>query len=102
MKVIKISKILSKDLVLRDSANKLFQIIEQSPEKLVKIDFSGVSSMTMSFAHEYLSLIKKMSTEKSIVESNVPINIKKLFEIVKIPISRPKLVNFGLIQPIPI
>ncbi len=55
--------------------------------------------MTMSFAHEYLIQISKERTEKRIVESNIPTNIKKLFEIVKIPISRPRLVNFGLIQP---
>ncbi len=99
MKVFKLSKLFSKDLVLRDSADKLFDIIEKSPEKRIKIDFSEVSSMTMSFAHEYL--ISKEKTQKEIVESNISINIKKLFEVVKTP-ARPRLATFDSIQPIPI
>ncbi len=80
-KVIQIADLISKDLALRYNANVLFNIIESYSENHIKIDFSGVLSITWSFAHEYLS--RKQKCTKTISEINVPVVVRKMFEVVK-------------------
>ncbi len=100
MKVIKLSKLLSEDLVLRDSADNLFDAIEKTPESTVKIDFKGISSITMSFAHQYTT--RKEISKKQITEANMPANVKRLFEAVKVPIQRFRPIYANSIRPIPV
>lgn len=102
VKTIKLAELLSKDLVFRDSTAKLFAVIERIPEAMVAIDFKGVSSMTMSFAHEYLT--QKEASEKKIREINLSANVKKLFEAVRAPAPRFRTtaISAPAIHPIPI
>ena len=78
---IEISKIISPDLALRMVADSFFDKLEIFPEKNLIIDFSGVKSITRSFADEYD--IRKMQSQKEIVEVNMPTKIRKMFDIVK-------------------
>ena len=76
---IRISKTISRDLALRMVATNFFDSLETSPEKKIIIDFSGVKSITRSFADEYSN--RKRSSQQEILEVNMPLNIKKMFDI---------------------
>ncbi|HIH18343.1 TPA: STAS-like domain-containing protein [Candidatus Micrarchaeota archaeon] len=81
---------LSPDLALRDTADRLFDTVEDSPDKKIVMDFSKVRSVTRSFAHQYS--IRKKASSKSIVEKAVPVNIRKMFMAIRRPARRSKLV----------
>lgn len=82
----------SVDLALRNSADDLFEYLESLPEKEIIIDFVGVKSISRSFAHEYFT--KKNQSKKSIIEINVPENVKKMFRVVEQP--RDKTLAFDI------
>jgi len=71
-----ISKMLSKDLALRESAARLFNRIDAVKETQVIVDFSGIKSITRSFAHEYCR--RKKESAKTISETHVPIDVKRM------------------------
>jgi hypothetical protein len=75
-----ISKALSKDLALRDSANNLFTKLNKTKNKEIIIDFKNVKSITRSFAHQYQE--NKTLSKKKIYEENVPTNVSKMFKII--------------------
>jgi 2-hydroxy-3-keto-5-methylthiopentenyl-1-phosphate phosphatase len=78
---VKISKEVAEDLALREVAAAFFDSIESRPEKEIIIDFTGVSSISGSFAHEYWT--KKQQSQKSIVEINMPVYVEKIFSSIK-------------------
>ncbi|MBM4241711.1 MAG: hypothetical protein FJ150_08640 [Euryarchaeota archaeon] len=84
---IEISKTLSPRLGFRDSAVDLFHLLEKIPSDTVEVDFTGVTFMSRSFAHEYLQQKKK--SEKKIVELNVPDNVDSMFHAVLESIKNP-------------
>lgn len=88
--MISIKEQISKDLALRSSAEKFFANISQSSDKKIIIDFSGVTSISRSFAHQYAQS-KKMSN-KEITETNLSSDVTKMFEIVNNP-QKIKLVD---------
>lgn len=97
-KIIMIYEKVSKDLALRDIADALFDDIESLTESEAVIDFSEVTSITRSFAHQY-SLRKKYS-KKIISEINMPTNIQKMFDIVENKYKKTKLIEIGSVKPI--
>jgi len=64
-KIIRISEKVSKDLALRDIADALFDDIESLTESAVVIDFSEVTSIARSFAHQY-SLREEVLKEENL------------------------------------
>ena len=72
---------ISQHLAFRDSADDFFSYTSRLEESDVIIDFSGVESITRSFAHQYLKNKKKV--KKQIVEKNMPSNVMHMFELVK-------------------
>ena len=97
-KIIRISEKVSKDLALRDIADALFDDIESLTESAVVIDFSEVTSIARSFAHQYS--LRKKSSKKDISEINMPINIRKMFDIVENKYEKTKLIEIGSVKPI--
>jgi len=97
-KTIFISEEVSNDLALRDIADALFEDIESLPESEVVIDFSGVTTITRSFAHQYS--LRKKSSKKDISEVNMPTNIRKMFDIVENKYEKTKLIEIGSVKPI--
>jgi len=79
-KTVRLADAIYEDLALRDSAIRLFEDIEDSPETEVVIDFSGIRSMSRSFADEYLT--RRLRTAKTIREENVPANIQQMLDVV--------------------
>ena len=82
----------TKNLVLRINANFLFEAIEKSKTKIVKLDFKGIKSMSRSFAQQYLE--NKEHSSKIIKEINVPADVAKMFKLVK-----RKETNAGSLRP---
>lgn len=74
---VKIISVVSQDLALRDTASGFVDQLERRPELDVIVDFSGVRSISRSFAHEYQ--VRKERSTKAITEINVPINVRKMF-----------------------
>lgn len=86
---IKIKDVISSDLALRDTANEFFNSIESRKNKKIAIDFSEISSISRSFAQQYLT--RKQKSKKEIVDINIPPNINKMFELIK---NQEKRANF--------
>jgi hypothetical protein len=79
---IRIKDVISLDLALRDSANSFFNLIERNNfADVVQIDFSGVSSISRSFAHQYLQ--RKNESKKIIKEINLSESIARMFDVVR-------------------
>ena len=93
-----ISERVSKDLALRGIVDVLFDYIESLKESEVVIDFSEVTSITRSFAHQYS--LRKKSSKKNISEANMPVNIRKMFDIVENKYKKTKLIEIGSVKPI--
>jgi hypothetical protein len=72
---------LSSNLAFRDSANRLFEHIDSLNKASIVVDFSGVESITRSFAHQYI--LNKNRSNKQIVERGVPSEIKPVFDLVE-------------------
>jgi len=79
-KVIRLADVIFEDLALRDSVIRLFKAIEDSPETQIDIDFSGVRSMSRSFADEYLT--RRSQSIKTIRENNIPANVQRMLDAV--------------------
>ena len=79
-RTIRLADLIYEDLALRDSAARLFDAIEDSPEAEVVIDFSGVRSMSRSFADEYF--VRRSASTKAITETNVPDNVRRMIDVV--------------------
>jgi len=86
-----VSMILSQDLTLRHNASVLFDRIESLPENHITVDFKKVRTMTRSFAQEYVS--RKAKSRKTIRETNVSENIRKMFKVVEAAPQKAKLVD---------
>ena len=54
-KIIRPDKIIAKDLTLRESADRLFEVLNSSKENKIIIDFSKIEFMSRAFADEYLN-----------------------------------------------
>jgi hypothetical protein len=88
-----IKDLISKDLVLRDTAQSFFKKLEMENEKDITIDFTDIRSISRSFSHEYL--LQKDKSSKHISEKNIPENIEKMFNVVKRTSNKPKLITYN-------
>ncbi len=80
--VIILSKLIAKNLTLRESADKVFDYVETLKENKIIMDFSRIEFVSRSFTDEYLE--RKQKTIKSVEERNLHMNVKRMFEIVNI------------------
>jgi len=80
---IRVSETIYEDLALRNSAARLFELVEASAEAELEIDFSGVRTMSRAFADEYLT--RRRASRKTVRESNVPEAVRLMFEAVSGP-----------------
>lgn len=81
----------SENLSLRNMAVNVFNAREFQGNGKVLVDFTGIVSISRSFAHEYLVNKEKQSCE--VVDVNVPPNIGRMFEVVKNSQEKPELVK---------
>ncbi len=86
----------SADLALRNVANSFFDWLENLQADKVIVDFAGVRSISRSFAHEYVK--RKKSSQKSISEVRVPVNVTKMLRIIGNPTHQPDILNVDSIR----
>ena len=79
---------ISEDLSLRNMASDIFTMVSQN---IVVIDFSGIKSISRSFAQEYIKYKAKQNFQ--IKEINMPQNINKMFVIVENAKTKPVLIK---------
>ncbi|MHB1811271.1 MAG: STAS-like domain-containing protein [Thermoplasmataceae archaeon] len=88
---LKVSQVIGPDLATRIGCDDLFKLIEQIPDEKVTLEFSGVLSISRSFAHEYN--MKKSISIKAITEVNTPTSVRQMFEFVKKQIKKKPIEN---------
>jgi hypothetical protein len=72
---------LTRDLALRANADQFFDRIEQSSANCVTLDFTGVHSISRSFAHQYA--LRKQRTDKVIRETHLESDVEKMIRLVE-------------------
>ncbi|MEM4273667.1 MAG: STAS-like domain-containing protein [Candidatus Caldarchaeum sp.] len=77
---LKLAEVFAENLLLRDTANTLFDTIEKAQDEEVVIDFEGVRSITGAFAHQYI--LRKRASRKKVIEQNMPEPVRRMFKIV--------------------
>ncbi len=95
---IMIKEQISVDLALRDSADTFFDYLESIPQKEIIVDFNSVKSISRSFAHEYIT--RKNQSKKSITETNVPDNVKKMFKVIEQPAEKTLVFDLRTVRAI--
>jgi hypothetical protein len=95
---IAIAKVLSSNLVLRDTASEFFDEIDALGCSEVTIDFLNVETITRSFAHEYMS--RKRMTAKNTIEKNVPLSVQKMFAAIENSNNKPRFEELRSVQVI--
>jgi hypothetical protein len=78
---VRVLEVIGPDLASRNSCNEMFDNIEMKKGMKVFIDFAGVSSISRSFAHQYL--LRKKRSVKVITELNIPEDIKNMMNFVQ-------------------
>lgn len=58
-----------------------FHVLAQLDDKQIVVDFSGVRSISRSFAHQYQ--IRKKASKKKVTEIHVPAHVAKMFAVVR-------------------
>jgi hypothetical protein len=79
--MIKVSERIADNLVTRRAADELLEFVAAKRSKSVTLDFKGVSFMSRSFAHEYVT--NKKDTGKTITERNVATRVSKMMSVAK-------------------
>jgi len=80
---IKLAKVISPNLIFRNSVDELFNYINNSKTSKIIIDFKRIKSITRSFAQQYLINKEKSKSKKEIIDLNIPPNIKYMFELIR-------------------
>jgi len=78
---VRVARVLSTDLALRETARDFILYLSMLPEPEVVIDFRDVRSVTRSFAHEYCTRMRDV--HKRIREANISPNVAKMFAVVQ-------------------
>ena len=79
---IQLTKFISRNLFLRNSANELFdKRINNSKTSKIIIDFQKIQSITRDFASQYL--LNKEKSKKNITDINVSPHVKNMFNLIE-------------------
>jgi len=78
---IKLTKFISKNLLLRNSADELFNYINDFKTTRIIIDFNKIQSVTRAFTHQYL--LNKEKSKKNIIDINISPHVKNMFDLIE-------------------
>lgn len=87
-KTLSLVKAISNNLAFRHSADYLFNYINTLNESKIAIDFTGIESISRSFAHQFV--INKNKSNKQIICCGMPPDIAPMFELVNRQISKQR------------
>ena len=76
-----LTKFISENLLLRNSANVLFNYINDRNATKIIIDFKKIQSISRAFTHQYV--LNKKESKKNIIDINISPHIKNMFEIIE-------------------
>jgi hypothetical protein len=82
------------NLMLRAIADRFFDKLEQIPAANITLDFTGVESVSRSFAHQYV--LRRNKTRKHIEEVNIDTNISRMLKLVEQQIATGAVPNFPI------
>lgn len=74
---VRIVDAISSNLGFRDHASDFINALEDREETSIIVDFTGVTTISRGFAHEYQ--MKKGRSSKAITEINIPDNVREMF-----------------------
>jgi hypothetical protein len=74
---VKIADVISVNLAFREFASDFIDALELREEPRIIVDFSGVTTISRGFAHEYQ--VRRGRSAKIFSEINVPNNVKQMF-----------------------
>jgi hypothetical protein len=80
-KVVYLKRYVSQNIVLRSSADTLFDYINSRKEPTITIDFSGIQFISAPFTHQYLT--NKRAAKNSIDEINRAPDVIQTFEVIE-------------------
>jgi len=86
MITIKIKDKLTDSLEYNSSATVFLDELSELYDDEIKVDFTGVTFISRSFAQEYYG--KKLTIKKDIEDINVPEEVQVMFDIVKKGLSK--------------
>ena len=78
---IQLTKFISKNLLLRNSADELFNHINNCNTPKIIIDFKKIQSISRAFTHQYI--LNKKESKKKIIDVNIPPQIKYMFKLIE-------------------
>ncbi len=90
-KLLPLAEQISHNLAFRQSADDLFDYIDALEESKIIIDFSNITFMSSSFAHQYI--LNRKSSKKDITENNVTKQAMQMFELVERRRSKARVSN---------
>ena len=79
------------NLILRDSADELFDEIESMEHNDIIIDFNHVATTTRSFMHQFLRRLD--NCDKHVNCTNQPQSILKMIRVVKFPRKKTAVIH---------
>lgn len=91
--IINIEERISKNLSLRLYAEDLFKDIELYAQNNIVLDFKGVEFASRSFTQEFLYRMQRCGKQIELI--NQSSEIKKMFEIVKLPREKATLAHYS-------
>ncbi len=97
---IMVSERIAQNLVTRRAADELFDFVRAAPQKKVTVDFKSVKFASRSFVHEYLML--KGDVKKKVVEKNMPVEVRRMFEFVSKQDNSPPQFSVNALKPEPL
>jgi len=80
-KTVNVAGMLTPNLALKETAARFVLYVEGLPNPEIILDFSEVTTITRSFAHEYCT--RKRDLRKRIIETNVSPDVAKMFAVIQ-------------------
>jgi len=96
VQTVHMAEAISPNLMLRGVADAFFDRLERMDVDCLVLDFSGIRSISRSFAHQYI--LRKKANSKTVREENVPENVSKMLALVErsVSVERPRSVLASL------
>jgi STAS-like domain of unknown function (DUF4325) len=93
-RVVFVAREIAPNLMLGAISDRFFDKLERIQAENITLDFTGVTSVSRSFAHQYVS--RRNKTRKHIKEVNMNANISRMLRLVERRIATGAVPNFTL------
>lgn len=80
-KNVPLAKQFSNYLLLRKTANELFEFINNANADEIIIDFNNIQAVSRAFTHQYI--LNKKKSNKSIIDVNISPSVEPMFKLIE-------------------